>query len=51
MNNSNILGQELFCNQYKTLSISQVQIDVTNMPPGVYFIKINGITVRKFVKE
>ena len=28
-----------------------LQVDVSGIPPGIYFVKINGTEVRKFVKE
>ena len=45
---TNLMGQTLYkfdCNSQK------VRIDVSAIPAGVYFIRINGIEVRKFVKE
>ena len=45
---TNILGQNVFSSDY---SASQVQVNVAALPAGVYFVKINGNEVRKFVKE
>ena len=45
---SNIIGQTVYTNQFNS---SQVQVSVANLPTGVYFIKINGTDVRRFVKE
>jgi len=45
---SNLLGQTVFTNKY---NIEQVQVDVSNLPSSIYFVKINGTEVRKFVKE
>ncbi len=45
---SNLLGQTIFTNSYNS---SQVQIDVSTLPAGLYFVKINGSEVRKFVKQ
>ena len=45
---SDILGQTVFSYNYKT---EEVQIDVSDLPSGVYFVKVNGSEVRKFVKE
>ena len=45
---SNLLGQVLFSQQFNS---QQVQIDVSDLPAGMYLIKINGTEVRKFVKE
>ena len=44
----NLIGQTIFTNQYNT---HQVQVDVADLPAGVYFVKVNGSDVRKFVKE
>lgn len=44
----NILGQTVYtsqCNDDKT------KIDVTKLPSGVYFLKINSSEVRKFIKQ
>ena len=45
---SNLTGQTIFHNTYKT---EDVQINVADLPKGVYFVKVNGSEVRKFVKE
>ena len=45
---TNLLGQTVYTDQYNS---EQVQIDVSNYPAGVYFIKVNSTEVRKFVKE
>ena len=45
---SNLLGQTLNTYEFNT---QQVQINIADLPKGVYFIKINGTQVRKFVKE
>jgi hypothetical protein len=45
---TNLLGQTLYTQNYNT---QKVQIDVADLPTGVYFIKINASEVRKFVKE
>ena len=45
---TNLLGQTVYRNEYNS---EQVQVDVSGFPPGVYFIKVNGSEVRKFVKE
>ncbi len=44
----NLLGQIVYNNTYYA---SQVQIDISTLPTGIYFIKINNTEVRKFVKE
>jgi hypothetical protein len=45
---SNLLGQVVYSHQYNT---KHVQIDVADLPKGIYFVKVNGSDVRKFVKE
>jgi hypothetical protein len=45
---NNLLGQTVYCREYNS---DQVQINVANLSSGVYFVKINGIDVKKFVKE
>jgi Secretion system C-terminal sorting domain len=44
----NLLGQTLYSHQYNS---PQVQVDVADLPAGVYLIRINGTEVRKFVKQ
>ena len=48
INISDVLGHTVFSHQYST---EQVYIDVVRMPPGMYFIRINGMETREFVKE
>ena len=45
---TNPLGQTVYNH---TFNATEVQIDVVNLPAGVYFLKINGTEVRKFVKK
>jgi len=45
---TNLLGQTDYTHQYNA---ARVQVDVADLPTGVYFVKINGTEVRKFVKE
>ena len=45
---SNLLGQTIFSNEYNA---NTVQVNVADLPSGVYFVKVNGSEVRKFVKE
>ncbi len=44
----NLLGQTIYNNQYNSKS---VQVNVASLPPGVYFVKVNGSYVQKFVKQ
>jgi Secretion system C-terminal sorting domain/Bacterial Ig-like domain (group 2) len=45
---SNLIGQTF----YSTVCNSEmVKIDVSGLPAGIYFAKVNGTEVRKFVKE
>jgi hypothetical protein len=45
---SNLLGQTVYSHEYNA---DKVQIDVADLPAGIYFIRINGTEVRRFVKE
>ncbi len=45
---TNLIGQTVYCNYYHN---EEVQVDVADLPRGVYFIKINGTEIRKFVKQ
>jgi len=45
---SNIFGQRVFDRSYQA---DQASIDVADLPVGVYFVRINGSEVRKFVKK
>lgn len=45
---SNLFGETIYSQQYKS---EHAQIDVANLPPGVYFIRINGSEVRRFIKQ
>ena len=42
------IGQTIYSNQYNS---PQIQVDVSTLPTGVYFVKVNGVEVRKFVKQ
>ncbi len=44
----NLIGQTIYTQQYNS---PQVLVDVANLPPGIYLIRINGTEVRKFVKQ
>ena len=45
---TNLLGQTVYHQYYST---PQVKVDVSGLPAGVYFVKVNGSEVRKFLKE
>jgi len=45
---SNVLGQAVYTHQYNS---PQVQVNVADLPTGVYFIRVNDSVVRRFVKE
>ncbi len=44
----NLLGSVVFMQQ---CSSEKVVIDVSNLMAGVYFVRVNGVVVRRFVKE
>ena len=46
---TNVLGQEV--SRQAIVGSLQVGVDVSTFPAGVYFVKVNGSVVRKFVKE
>ena len=45
---TDIMGQTVYTQNHKS---KQVQVDVSGLAAGVYFVKINGVEVRRFVKE
>ena len=45
---TNQIGKTVYTNEYDDVN---VQIDVADLPTGLYFVKINGTEVRKFVKQ
>ncbi len=45
---TNLIGQTIYTNHYNS---EKVQIDISSLPTGVYFIKVNGTEVRKFIKQ
>ena len=45
---TNLLGQVTYTHEYNT---EKVQIDVADLPKGMYLLRINGSEVRKFVKR
>lgn len=44
----NLTGQTVFSNEYDN---EQVEVNIGQLPTGVYFIKVNGTEIRKFVKR
>jgi len=44
----NLTGNVVYAHEYHS---DNAQVDVSAFPAGVYFVKINGVEVRKFVKE
>jgi hypothetical protein len=45
---TNLVGQTVYTHKYES---DKVQVDVADFPPGIYFVRINGTEVRKFVKQ
>jgi hypothetical protein len=45
---TNLVGQTVYSHDYNA---EQVHINVADLPEGVYFVRVNGSEVRKFVKE
>jgi hypothetical protein len=45
---TNLLGQTISTDEYNT---EQVQLNVADLPKGIYLLKINGTEIRKFLKE
>ena len=45
---TNLIGQTIFTQSY---SSKQLEVDISALPSGVYFVKVNGSEVRKFVKQ
>ena len=46
---SNVLGQTVYSGDYS--GGARQTMDVSGLAPGVYFVKINNATIKKFVKE
>ena len=44
----NLIGQTICTHEY---NMEKVQVDVANLPAGMYIVRINGSEMRKFVKE
>jgi hypothetical protein len=47
---TNLLGQTVYSSQSPVGSL-QASVDISALPSGVYFVKVNGAELRKFVKE
>ena len=47
---TNFLGQTIY-EQSCFAGMKSLTIDCSSFPPGVYFVKVNGTEVRKFVKQ
>ena len=45
---TDMVGQNIYSHRSNT---RQVQVDVETLPAGVYFVKVNGTEVKKFVKQ
>jgi len=45
---SNLQGQIVYERKF---NVKHVQADISQLQPGIYFIQINKVSVRKFVKE
>ena len=45
---NNLLGQTVYSHEYNS---TQVHVDVADLPAGIYFVKVNGVEVRKFIKQ
>ncbi len=43
-----LAGQEVFSGRYQS---QHVTLNISALPSGIYFIKVNGLEVRKFVKQ
>ena len=44
----NILGQPVYT---RSCNAEQIELNIANLPAGIYFVKVNGSEVSKFVKE
>ncbi|MFI5196461.1 MAG: T9SS type A sorting domain-containing protein [Chitinophagales bacterium] len=45
---SNLVGQTIYT---QTCNAKNIEVNIANLPSGIYFVKVNGTVVRKFVKE
>lgn len=46
---SNCLGQVVYEQQYT--GKEKVEVEVRHLPPGMYMVRVNGVYVRRFLKE
>jgi len=45
---SNLLGLEVLHHEYNG---EMIKVDISTLTPGIYFIKVNGTAVKKFIKQ
>jgi len=45
---TNLVGQTMYSNEYNA---QQVNVNIADLPAGIYFVKVNGWVTRKFIKE
>jgi sugar lactone lactonase YvrE len=45
---TSLIGQTVYNHEYNSI---EVHVDVADLPKGIYFVKVNGSGVRKFVKQ
>jgi len=45
---SNLIGQDVYHQNYNS---EKVVINISDLPPGIYFVKVNDTIVKKLVKE
>ena len=48
---TNLLGQRVMTSPDLSKGAEVISIDVSGLPAGLYFVKVNGSEVRKFLKE
>lgn len=49
INITNAISQVVYYNKFTKKE--KVEIDVAHLPPGVYMVRVNGVYVRRFLKE
>ena len=45
---NNLVGQTVYAQK---CNAEKVVVNISDLPPGIYFVKVNDNVVRKFVKE